>query len=539
MLLSRRVQLAVLAHIRHTHTRYDELLRETSWQNARKVVEALCLDILVKWRGDEETGRDQLDEILREVVIISDSGSEESEEEDDTEDSSNDDMGGGQRMECDPPAKLVSQTMSRAQPLSNQNQPQADDAPILMRTGRGSDHALQHRTTARKEQRGFKRYRAWEEAIQRNRELELQSAAPETVGSASRGSQQYYGSTAHPPGPMAMDGGAGSVPEPNGFVPRQSHSSFPIAPLSNHSVRPPHDQVTSSVHDQTRTTPGRSRRITPVTDRFQDMLVRSIEPASPETTMQPSFVRALPPRPQPSPARHSVPFRAESTSPFRETVTRERPFYVDRRVVSDRPALDPPPQGHPGDPFGHQSAPRYYESRPVFHSPLSAAEPRSHQSGVASAPARRIAVGPCRPGERFNPILMEDRGGFFERVPAQLETTYSHPSNADMGSARWQPQASSRLPEPHGVVSWEEGSRILRESRNDRDVEVIPMSGPPTLPPGTQPHATPVGPHSTSDSYGLWAQRQPQGPGHHGQVVEPLPPRRDYMGALQEPHQGA
>ncbi|KAL6855400.1 hypothetical protein ACO1O0_006545 [Amphichorda felina] len=82
MPLSRRVQLAVVAHIRHTHTRYDELLKETSWQNARKVVEALCLDILVKWRGDEETGRDQLDEILREVVVISDSDSEESDEED-------------------------------------------------------------------------------------------------------------------------------------------------------------------------------------------------------------------------------------------------------------------------------------------------------------------------------------------------------------------------------------------------------------------------------------------------------------------------
>ena len=74
--LSRRVGLAVLAHIRHTHTRYDQLLQETSWENARKVVESLCLDILAKWRGDEETGRDQLDEILREVIVISDSDSE-------------------------------------------------------------------------------------------------------------------------------------------------------------------------------------------------------------------------------------------------------------------------------------------------------------------------------------------------------------------------------------------------------------------------------------------------------------------------------
>ena len=70
--LHRRVQLAVLAHIRHTHTRYDELLKEADWHTARKTVERICLDILVKWRGDEETGRDQLNDILREVVVISD-----------------------------------------------------------------------------------------------------------------------------------------------------------------------------------------------------------------------------------------------------------------------------------------------------------------------------------------------------------------------------------------------------------------------------------------------------------------------------------
>ncbi|KAJ6439504.1 mfs monocarboxylate transporter protein [Purpureocillium lavendulum] len=64
MTLARRVQLAVLAHIRHTHT--------------RRVVQTTCLDFLVKWRGDEETGRDQLEEILREVVVISDSEDDES-----------------------------------------------------------------------------------------------------------------------------------------------------------------------------------------------------------------------------------------------------------------------------------------------------------------------------------------------------------------------------------------------------------------------------------------------------------------------------
>ncbi|KAK2066326.1 hypothetical protein P8C59_000155 [Phyllachora maydis] len=75
--LYRRVQLAVLAHIRHNFTSYDELLRQTSYSNARRLVQPICLDYLVKWRGDEETGRDQLDEILQEVIVISDSESDD------------------------------------------------------------------------------------------------------------------------------------------------------------------------------------------------------------------------------------------------------------------------------------------------------------------------------------------------------------------------------------------------------------------------------------------------------------------------------
>ncbi|KAF3766128.1 hypothetical protein M406DRAFT_351342 [Cryphonectria parasitica EP155] len=89
--LHRRVQLAVLAHIRHTHTRYDELLKEADWHIARKVVERTCLDILVKWRGDEETGRDQLDDILREVVVISDNSDDSDDSDDDEQESSDDD----------------------------------------------------------------------------------------------------------------------------------------------------------------------------------------------------------------------------------------------------------------------------------------------------------------------------------------------------------------------------------------------------------------------------------------------------------------
>ncbi|PHH49199.1 hypothetical protein CFIMG_007093RA [Ceratocystis fimbriata CBS 114723] len=97
--LSRRVQLAVLSHIRHNHTRYDELLRETSWMHARKAVEKPCLDVLVQWRGDEENGRDSLDEILREVVIISDDEDDEdlsTDDDDNSDDDASDTMDTGE-----------------------------------------------------------------------------------------------------------------------------------------------------------------------------------------------------------------------------------------------------------------------------------------------------------------------------------------------------------------------------------------------------------------------------------------------------------
>jgi hypothetical protein len=542
MPLSRRVQLAVLAHIRHNHTRYDELLKETSWQNARKVVEALCLDILVKWRGDEETGRDQLDEILREVVVISDSDSEESEDEsEDTADSSNDAMDVSD-MERDRPAHTTAQGTPRDQRPPIHRQPQVHAGPVVVRTGRGPDHAHEHRPTVRKERRGFKRYRAWAEAIRRNRGDELRPPGPEVVGSVSHGSQQHFGSTIPGPGPgprpVAMAGGAGILPESHGFVPRPHQPGFSsVVPLPNPPARPMYEQAMPSVHDQMRTTKPLSRHVTPVADRLQDMLVPSIEPMSPDSTVQPTFVRTLPPRFPPSPTRRPVPLRPDSASPSLESGATTKPYYGERRVVDDRPA-QVPPQRHHGNPYGRQPAPGYYEPRPVFHSPLpSNVEPRAQPFGTASAPAQRITGGMGRPGDRSNPIIMEDRGGFFERVYDEPRSAFPRRSHADPAPARWAPPAASRVPEPHRVVTWEEGSRILRESRNDADVEGTPISCARTVPPGAQAYVSPMDHRPAPRPYDPWPQRQPQHDGsyHPAQAVEPVPPRRGYMAGPPQP----
>lgn len=168
--LSRRVQLAVLAHIRHTHTRYDKLLRETTWMNARKVVEPVCLDVLVRWRGDEETGRDQMDEIIREVVIITDS--EDEDDSSDDENSSEEEGEVSSFSSTEPPSQSTLHNQERLPELAQQARPL-----IAFNSGATEDENVENATPLRtrakpqkdkRAQRGFKRYQAaWEEALHR------------------------------------------------------------------------------------------------------------------------------------------------------------------------------------------------------------------------------------------------------------------------------------------------------------------------------------------------------------------------------------
>ncbi|KAI8253778.1 hypothetical protein K4K56_008530 [Colletotrichum sp. SAR 10_98] len=182
--LSRRVQLAVLAHIRHNHTRYDELLRETSWHNARRATEQLCLDILVKWRGDDENGRNQLDEILREVVVLSDDS---------------DDEDSGEEPDSDSSAVLTDRSMNVARvpvPTMRQDRASRSRMSTALPSHPGSPQAVatpgkkrvnkKHRRRAAKhKERNFSRYEAvanarWSAAM--NRQKAVSNAQPQEPG---------------------------------------------------------------------------------------------------------------------------------------------------------------------------------------------------------------------------------------------------------------------------------------------------------------------------------------------------------------------
>lgn len=162
--LSRRVQLAVVAHIRHTLTRYDKLLRETDWASARKAVEPVCLDILVKWRGDEETGRDQLDEVLREVVVITDSEDSDDGESADDEDETSDELESEDFVETDHVSCAATASSRATGPAANTRSRLAGNRGL---PGSQSNAAVIDLDTPKTDRRGFKRYQAWKDAQDR------------------------------------------------------------------------------------------------------------------------------------------------------------------------------------------------------------------------------------------------------------------------------------------------------------------------------------------------------------------------------------
>ncbi|KAK3372830.1 hypothetical protein B0T24DRAFT_526941 [Lasiosphaeria ovina] len=197
--LTRRVHLAVCAHIRHTHTRYDELLKQTTWVNSRRAVEQLCLDFLLKWRGDEESGRDQLDEILREVIVISDS-----ESDSDDDDASDDD---DERPDAHPAVVSgdafikVKNRSSVGQTAPSVSTPNAGgnnggQSGFAYAARKARKDARRERSEKKKAQKGFGRYKAaYEQAMERKRLEENEQARSSNhtamARSASHASQSW------------------------------------------------------------------------------------------------------------------------------------------------------------------------------------------------------------------------------------------------------------------------------------------------------------------------------------------------------------
>jgi hypothetical protein len=166
----RRAQLAVVAHIRHVYTNYDRLLRIGSYQDARSQVEQKCLEMLVGWRGSDENGDRVLEDVIREVVVISDD--EDSDDEDDEfpqRDSS---------IEIVSSVALAHEVQTQPTDLAGPGAADATDIRYVSddegRTGyRIVPAAFRKRPSEKRkvDRRGFSRYQAWDQAFDRYRRV--------------------------------------------------------------------------------------------------------------------------------------------------------------------------------------------------------------------------------------------------------------------------------------------------------------------------------------------------------------------------------
>ena len=160
----------MVAHIRHVYTQYDRLLRETSFQDARAVVEQPTLAKLVQWRGDDENGKTVLEDVFREVIVISD-------DEDDDSDMDEDINATGTHRESSIEVvssnALVGELETRPVHYSNlettnNSTTRDDEAP----SGFRFVPEAHRRDPARRknpDRRGFNRYQAWDRARDRYR----------------------------------------------------------------------------------------------------------------------------------------------------------------------------------------------------------------------------------------------------------------------------------------------------------------------------------------------------------------------------------
>jgi hypothetical protein len=77
--MSRRVQLAVGAYVRHQYTDYDALLkRGVPWLEARRQAEPVSYAKLLEWR--DEANNPELEEIFREIIVLDDDDDDEGED---------------------------------------------------------------------------------------------------------------------------------------------------------------------------------------------------------------------------------------------------------------------------------------------------------------------------------------------------------------------------------------------------------------------------------------------------------------------------
>ncbi|KAM7208671.1 DUF2293 domain containing protein [Naviculisporaceae sp. PSN 640] len=303
--LTSRVQLAVLAHIRHVHTIYDQLLRKTDRDHARELVEEDCLNYLVKWRGDEENGRDQMTQIMREIIIISDSESDDEDDDDlDDEDSDSEDELSEPRSHFSPPGDDVEvkdglskpdelPDLQSSQP-AHTNPPKENASLSGPRAPRKVKKKKAKKKTA-KAKRGLARYYAALEKAEEQHGYETNEQAPST-GAVVMSRSASDGSRLHQYAPLPV------YPDPNAQFRNRDALRYDDSPPerlpmtgyyqqgSRLNAAPYYDEAQPIVGSPVTRDGGLVvRRVRHQDEDLKDHLVKSIEPTSPTSPDVSSF----------------------------------------------------------------------------------------------------------------------------------------------------------------------------------------------------------------------------------------------------------
>lgn len=426
-------------------------------------------------------------------MVISDS---EDEDEDDSdtdpvESSSDESLENAQSQAATPRDTLDRQAPSGHPGL----QPQRNKHAL---EGENDVQILHEHTASRSEQRGFKRYRAWELALQRNRG-ELEAYRPDANGQGNARAGQDARVSMIPEDAGQASASAGSVPTSNGFVPRPTHR--PQAPPPHTGAHPgpssaiPLNRQALAVDDSRAPWTPVVRHVSPSTHRLEDMLVRSIEPASPEGPNHPSFMRPHQNLPRfPSPSRHGMQYRPGQ--PGHDPQNWTTPAPIERPLMSERAHQEvlPPGSRHVGYGLnyntGHDYPPQHIDPATRLRSPV--ALPPSQVTAMPNAPSRTVIVNASRPGERSNPIFMEDRGGFFERVQTPTNGTRHHNIGTPERPSQWSSYSPHRASGAPRGGAWDERPRATGYRRDDPDVEMVSAPAVASFPTGQSfdmPHA--------------------------------------------------
>lgn len=173
----------MVAHIRHLYTDYDRLLKQKSFHEARSEVEQVTLAKVIAWRGDDENGQTALEDVFREVIVISDDDDSETEEEGlapaGPRDHSVDILSSNARTHEIQTQPISAVHITTQDPLREQS----EEAPPGFR--------IVTRVPARSaiNRRGFNRYQAWNRALNRYR-AEVNGTEQVPVGGVTSGEKQ-------------------------------------------------------------------------------------------------------------------------------------------------------------------------------------------------------------------------------------------------------------------------------------------------------------------------------------------------------------